>query len=693
VKRALGWPAVAGERNGLGMVARYGFTGPEEWVQLDTSGNVTPADTKWVLRRRICLDAPCSRSIVVHATHWLAFAPNPANSPAILDKQTQQALDFMAQVPAGEPHILIGDLNLFNNTNDCHSVPIDHPMQMLRDAGYLDAWRSTNGSATGFTGIWNHNGCGSPNGNLYKRLDQSWSKWIAPMGMTFFGLVTPGHEAPSDHAGIIVEYALPNPQTVPPTVAIDAPAENAAVHGTVGVQVRANDDTGIARVELLIDGAPIDVRTVAPYGFNWSASSAAIGPHVLQAAATDRAGNRVVSGPVHVTVVTEQQSGSGIDEIVLHTASATNIVGNWTPVSDPTAAGTIRLQNQNRNAAKVATPLAAPADAFELTFNADAGKAYRLWVRGRAQSDDYSNDSVYVQFAGSVDAGGNPVNRIGTTGAATVILEDRTNAGLSGWGWADNGYGVDGAPIYFAQNGAQRLRVQTREDGVGIDQIVLSAVTYRTASPGGTKNDTTILPPPGSQPPPPPPPPPPSADEIALYMDRAVPTGNWTFTSDATAAAGIRLQNANLGQPKVLVPAAAPVDAFDLTFAATAGQAYRLWVRGRAQGNDYSNDSVYVQFDGSVDSRGQPVFRIGTTTATAVVIEDASGAGLSGWGWADNGYGTDGPLIYFATSGAQRLRVQVREDGVGLDQIVLSAVRFRTIAPGATKNDSTIVPR
>jgi hypothetical protein len=493
VKKALGWPAVAGERNGVSMVARYGFTGAEQWVQLDTSRNVTPADTMWVLRRQVCLDAACSTSIPVHATHWLAYAPNPADSPAILDLQAQQTIDFISQVPAGVPRILIGDLNLFNNTNGCHSAPIDHPMQSLRDAGYLDAWRSTHGSATGFTGMWNHNGCGTPNGNLYKRLDQSWSRWIAPMDMTFFGLVTPGQPAPSDHAGIIVTYALPNPGTVPPTVGIDAPAVNAAVHGTVAVQVHANDDTGIARVELLIDGAPIAVRSGAPYGFNWSTSNVALGPHVLQAAATDRAGNRVVSNPVHVTVVADRQ-GPGINEIVLYTASATDIVGNWLPVADPTAASHIRLQNQNRNAAKVATPLAAPADAFELTFNADAGKAYRLWVRGRAQNDDYANDSVYVQFAGSVDAGGNPVNRMGTNSAATVIIEDRTKAGLSGWGWADNGYGTDGPLIYFAASGPQRLRVQVREDGIGLDQIVLSAVRFKTIAPGATKNDSTIVP-------------------------------------------------------------------------------------------------------------------------------------------------------------------------------------------------------
>src|SRR5262249_14808480 len=150
-----------------------------------------------------------------------------------------------------------------------------------------------------------------------------------------------------DHAGIIIEYGLPNALTVPPTVAIDAPADNASVSGTVAIQVRANDDTGIKRVELLVDAAPIDVRTGTPYTFNWSASGVATGPHVLEAAVTDLAGNRVVSAPVHVTVVTGQP-GTGIDEIVLHTASATNIVGNWTPVADATAASNIRLQNENR---------------------------------------------------------------------------------------------------------------------------------------------------------------------------------------------------------------------------------------------------------------------------------------------------------------------------------------------------------
>jgi hypothetical protein len=106
------------------------------------------------------------------------------------------------------------------------------------------------------------------------------------------------------------------------------------------------------------------------------------------------------------------------------------------------------------------------------------------------------------------------------------------------------------------------------------------------------------------------------------------------------------------------------------------------------------NDSVFVQFDGSVTAAGAPQWRLGTTSATPVVLEDCGGCGLQGWGWNDNGYGVNtlGPLVYFAQTGPQRIRIQMREDGLGLDQIVLSARAYLTARPGAPRNDTTILP-
>ena len=49
-------------------------------------------------------------------------------------------------------------------------------------------------------------------------------------------------------------------------------------------------------------------------------------------------------------------------------------------------------------------------------------------------------------------------------------------------------------PIYFATSGTQTIRIQQREDGTIIDQIVLSPDTFFTTAPGARKGDTTILP-------------------------------------------------------------------------------------------------------------------------------------------------------------------------------------------------------
>ena len=92
---------------------------------------------------------------------------------------------------------------------------------------------------------------------------------------------------------------------------------------------------------------------------------------------------------------------------------------------------------------------------------------------------------------------------------------------------------------------------------------------------------------------------------------------------------------------------------------------------------------------------GISIYRIGTTAAAELNLEEASGAGVSGWGWQDNGYGAGvlGPVIYFATSGIHTIRIQQREDGLSIDQIVLSPSSFLSAAPGALKNDVTILKK
>jgi hypothetical protein len=100
-----------------------------------------------------------------------------------------------------------------------------------------------------------------------------------------------------------------------------------------------------------------------------------------------------------------------------------------------------------------------------------------------------------VQFSDSVTAGGTATYRIGSAHGVLVNLENCSGCGVSGWGWQGRGYWLaDPSPIHFGRSGPQTLRIQVREDGVQLDQIVLSPVTYLTASPGALKNDTVIVP-------------------------------------------------------------------------------------------------------------------------------------------------------------------------------------------------------
>ena len=494
------------------------------------------------------------------------------------------------------------------------------------------------------------------------------------------------------------------------------------------------------------------------------------------------------SGPVWSFRTQGAPPPVGGSDVVLHAWRAPSVAG-WSVVADTSAAGGKRLSTPNAGAPKLAAPLASPEQYFEMGFVAEAGVPYRLWIRGKAASNSYENDSVYVQFSDSVTSSGAPQWRIGTTSATTVSIEDCSRC-LANWGWADNAVGTLGPLVYFAQPGAHRLRVQVREDGLSIDQIILSPAQFLTTAPGSYQNDGSIYaeqngaPLDGNLPPtvsltspangsaftaPGPialaadaadsdgsitavefyandvllgsdatapysftwtsatagskwltaraidnrgegttsaavsitvnPAPTAPGEEIVLYASGASVASGWAVTTDTSAAGGSRLQNANLRAAKLSTPLASPTLYFEMTFNALAGRPYHLWIRGKPTSDSYENDSVYVQFDGSVEANGvTPIFRIGSTSAATITIEDCAGCGLAGWGWQDTAStgtttpGVLGPPIYFATSGMQRIRVQVREDGLGIDQIVLSSVHYTTAPPGTTKNDATILP-
>jgi regulation of enolase protein 1 (concanavalin A-like superfamily) len=208
---------------------------------------------------------------------------------------------------------------------------------------------------------------------------------------------------------------------------------------------------------------------------------------------------KTASGPIwsFTTGGAASCSGSSAPDVVMWASNvpSANLHGNWTRISDTGAGGGAALQNTDQNAAKISPALASPANYFEQTFTAQAGTAYHLWVRLRAQNDSTSNDSIHVQFSDSLDAAGSATMRIGTTSSAEVVLQNGdTGSAPQGYGWADNGWNMMGPNIYFATTGTHTVRVQQREDGAIVDEIVLSPSNYLCGPPGSRLSDVTILP-------------------------------------------------------------------------------------------------------------------------------------------------------------------------------------------------------
>jgi hypothetical protein len=395
-----------------------------------------------------------------------------------------------------------------------------------------------------------------------------------------------------------------------------------------------------------------------------------------------------------VTRQSVQAQQVGAQTIVLWSANVppSNIHGMWTQWPDATAAGQVALLNPNAGVKKITPALAAPTNYFEIAFNADAGVPYHLWVRLRAWNDRLANDSIHVQFSDSVDASGAPVARIGTTESAEVILQDGPNGGpLSSWGWADNGWGAPGAPLSFAASGSHVIRIQQREDGAIVDQIVLSADTFAATPPGPRLDDATVLAWTDGTPVPAP-----AATGTIVLRSANIPAssvfGNWSPIADPTAAGGTALDNPDAGQTTIDPALASPTNYFETAFTATAGVPYHVWLRMRAESDSLSNDSVHVQFSDSLDPDGVPVARIGTTSSAVFVLQAGpSGPAPHGWGWTDNSWTAFGSNILFESTGSHLLRIQQREDGAVVDQIVISPDAYLTSAPGLRRDDSTIL--
>jgi hypothetical protein len=280
------------------------------------------------------------------------------------------------------------------------------------------------------------------------------------------------------------------------TYDIEVRVASASAGGTFHIEVNGADRTGPLAIP--DTGGWQNWTTVRRSGVSLSA-----GVQVWRLVMNSNGGSGAVGNINYLQVVSTGNApappdgggGAGGRDIVLYAADVTAVAGNWARVGSWSGAAGEKMQSADWGWASTSQPLAAPADYFEARFVPEANRSYRVWLRLRAGSDSKYNDSVWVQFASAVDAGGGALWRIGTDAGLLVNLESCGDCGVADWGWHNGAWWLnEEAVVRFPTTAPQTIRVQTREDGVEVDQIVLSPATYFNAAPGRATNDTTIVP-------------------------------------------------------------------------------------------------------------------------------------------------------------------------------------------------------
>jgi hypothetical protein len=199
----LGFKTATREQNGVALLARYGLAGEPIMRRIGAEGGYD----SWIVGGLVCLDAECSATLPMFSTHW--GAKDQREWPI----QAERVIEFLKTQP--QPHLFMGDLNIFRIDRWNPKVPCtnnDNPgrtaaIEALEGAGYIDAWKATQ-DGEGWTGMTSRPGCGTPQGNLFKRIDYVYTKQLRVVSTRQFARPDPGTDAPSDHAGLIAELAL-----------------------------------------------------------------------------------------------------------------------------------------------------------------------------------------------------------------------------------------------------------------------------------------------------------------------------------------------------------------------------------------------------------------------------------------------------------------------------------------------------
>lgn len=133
-------------------------------------------------------------------------------------------------------------------------------------------------------------------------------------------------------AAVAASVASVKIDSTAPSTSITSPSGGTNVSGLVAVDVAASDDTGVSRVDLLVNGVKVGSDTSAPYGFSWDSTTVADGEASIVAYAYDAAGN-AASHSVKVSVANTVVEEPVVDEPVVNDPVVEKVADVVAPVA------------------------------------------------------------------------------------------------------------------------------------------------------------------------------------------------------------------------------------------------------------------------------------------------------------------------------------------------------------------------
>jgi hypothetical protein len=284
----------------------------------------------------------------------------------------------------------------------------------------------------------------------------------------------------------------------PPTVAITAPASGTVVSGAVTITADASDDTGVAGVQLHLNGAPLGGELSAPYALNWNSQGVANGGYTLTAVARDMAGNSTLSAPVNVTV-SNDTTAPVITGVTPSGVTTTNATISWT-TNEPSDS---QVEYGPTTAyGSFSTLDGALAAAHSVTLSGlNAASQYHFRVRSRDAAGNLatSGDATFTTLDGAAPAVAvtSPASGATVSGTITIAANASDNVGVVGVQFK-----LDGANL-GAEDASSPYSTSWNTTAVANGNHTLTA-TARDAA-GNVTTATAITVAVSNAPPPPPP--------------------------------------------------------------------------------------------------------------------------------------------------------------------------------------------